>query len=47
MIQEVTSRTKKCTSCGLVGHNSVMHAHTCDVVVKEIKEVKTTKKGKK
>ena len=29
MIIEATSRTKKCTDCGAVGHNTVMLNHKC------------------
>jgi len=45
MIIEKTSRTKECTDCGMIAHNTVMHTHTCEVEkVIEKKEVKKTKK---
>ena len=44
MINEVTSRTKICTDCGVVGHFTVMDTHVCDSAVIDKPKTKTTKK---
>jgi hypothetical protein len=59
MIIEKTGRTKGCTDCGIIAHNTVMQSHECtvseveapvekEIVKKVIKKVKkVTKKTKK
>lgn len=48
MIIEKTGRTKICTDCGMVAHNTVMQSHSCEQV-ETVKKVvkKVTKKAKK
>jgi hypothetical protein len=49
MIIEKTGRTKICTDCGVIAHNTVMESHTCEIPVKKTAKPikKTIKKTKK
>jgi len=54
MIIEKTGRTKECTDCGVIAHNTVMQSHSCEAPVEVVKKAtgkavkkitkKTTKK---
>lgn len=46
MIIEKTGRTKICTDCGTVAHNTVMQSHVCEIqpLFNDIKPKKAVKK---
>lgn len=49
MIIEKTGRTKLCTNCGVVAHNTVMQSHKCitqPLFTDNVKEKKTRKTKK-
>ena len=54
MLNEISSRTKQCSECGVIAHNSIIQNHTCEAKIKYVEptfaevcgELKATKKVK-